>query len=220
MMDSNCKTLQSIQENRLVAIVRNIDPKDIVDVAKALYDGGVRLMEITFNQSSDNCIEMTTQSIRLVKAVLPDQIIVGAGTVMTTFQLIKAYEAGAEFILSPNVDQRIIELTKELGLVSVPGAFSPTEIATAYGYGADIVKLFPAGSLEPGYVKNVTAPVNHIPLMLVGGINEQNMAEYLKIGKMSFGLGSNILRKADIEAHNYSAITELAKKYVRMVRDN
>ncbi len=220
MNDMDNKTIQSIREHRIVAIARNIDPKDMINVAQALYDGNIRLIEITFNQKSDRCIEDTIESIQLVREEFKDKMIVGAGTVMTQLQLVKAYEAGADFILSPNIDKNIIKLSKQLGLVSIPGAFTPTEIVTAYRYGADVVKLFPAGSLDASYVKNIMAPLNHIPLMLVGGIDVHNIADYLKAGVTSFGLGSNILKKEYIKNRNFSAITELAKKYSRMIKDS
>lgn len=215
----NNETLQFIQKNKIVAIARNIDPKDIVDAAQALYDGNIRLMEITYNQKLDRCIEDTTESIRLVREKFNGRMVIGAGTVMTPLQMMKAYEAGAAFILSPNVDETIIKLTKQLGLVSIPGALTPTEIVTAYQYGADFVKLFPAGSLGADYVKNIMGPINHIPLMLVGGIDEQNMKDYLKVGITSFGLGSNILKSEYIKNRNFSAITELAKKYASIIKD-
>lgn len=219
MICMNAETIKFIHKNKIVAIARNIDPKDIVDAAQALYDGNIRMMEITFNQKSDRSIEDTTESIRLIRDKFNDKIVVGAGTVMTQLQLVKAYEAGAKFILSPNIDETIIKLTKQLGLVSIPGAFTPTEIVTAYQYGADFVKLFPAGSLGAGYVKNIMGPINFIPLMLVGGIDEQNMKDYLKIGITSFGLGSNILKSEYIKNRNFSAITELAKNYTSIIKD-
>lgn len=215
----NNETLKFIHKNKLVAIARDIDPKDIVDAAQGLYDGNIRMMEITYNQKSERCIEDTTESIRLVREKFNCRMVIGVGTVLTPLQLMKAYEAGAAFILSPNVDETVIKLTKQLGLVSIPGALTPTEIITAYQYGADFVKVFPAGSLGVDYVKNVMGPINHIPLMLVGGIDEQNMKDYLKVGISLFGLGSNILKSDYIKNRNFSAITELAKKYVDMIRD-
>ena len=130
---------------------------------------------------------------------------------MTEAQLKLAAEAGAEYIISPNVDTAIIRATKAVGLISIPGAFTPSEIAGAYQAGADFVKLFPAGDLGVSYLKAIRAPISHVKLMAVGGINEGNAAAFLKAGAVGLGVGGNLAKRAWIEAGEFDKLTEAAK---------
>lgn len=207
--------LDFIKKYKLVAIARKIAPDVVVRAAEAVRTGGIRCLEITFDQASPSCIEDTSFSIASVKKALGDDVCVGAGTVVTIEQVKAAYEAGADFVLSPDTNPLVIAETKKLGMVSVPGAMTPTEIMSAYNSGADIVKLFPAGFLGIDYYKAVRAPINHVPLMAVGGIDETNVASFFEAGYCSCGIGSNIMKNALIEAGSYEALTLLAEKFVK-----
>lgn len=207
-----------VKKNKLVAILRNVPQEDIVQVADAVVrKGGIRLLEITFNQNREDAVEETTACIRKVKEYVMGDAMVGAGTVLTLEQLEAAYGAGAEFILSPNTDTAIIRRTKELGLGSVPGAMTPSEIVEAYQAGADIVKLFPAGDLSESYIRSVLAPVNHVPLMGVGGVNEDNIRRLEALGMMSFGLGSNIVDKTCVREKNWEEIGRRARNFRKLL---
>ena len=207
-----------VKKNKLVAILRNVPREDIVQVADAVVrKGGIRLLEITFNQNREDAVEETTACIRKVKEYVMGDAMVGAGTVLTLEQLEAAYEAGAEFILSPNTDVAIIRRTKELGLGSVPGAMTPSEIVEAYQAGADIVKLFPAGDLSESYIRSVLAPVNHVPLMGVGDVNENNIRRLEDVGMMSFGLGSNIVDKTCVREKNWEEIGRRARNFRKLL---
>ena len=208
-------TLDFIKKHKLVAIARKIAPVSIVRAAQAVYSGGIRCLEITFDQASLSCIEDTAFSIASVKKALGDDVCVGAGTVVTIEQVKAAHEAGADFVLSPDTNPLVIAETKKLGMISVPGAMTPTEIMYAYNSGADIVKVFPAGFLGLDYYKAVRAPINHVPLMAVGGIDETNVASFFEAGYCSCGIGSNIMKNALIEAGSYEALTLLAEKFVK-----
>jgi 2-dehydro-3-deoxyphosphogluconate aldolase/(4S)-4-hydroxy-2-oxoglutarate aldolase len=210
-------TLNFIKENKLVAIARKVRVEDIVNTAKALYDGGIRLMEITFNQESSNCIEDTVSSIRAVKEALGNRMCVGAGTVITIEQAEAAKEAGADFALAPNTDPDVIGRIKELGMVAVPGAMTPSEIVLAWRSGADIVKLFPANNLGLDYVKAIKGPIGHIPLMAVGGINNSNVSTYLSHGFCSCGIGSCLVRNDLISSGDFDSLRKLADEYVGSV---
>ena len=142
---------------------------------------------------------------------------VGAGTVMTEAQLKLATEAGAEYIISPNVDTAIIRATKAVGLISIPGAFTPSEIAGAYQAGADFVKLFPADCVDLKYIKAVCAPINHIPLLAVSGVTPENLGDYLNAGMAGAGIGSILVTKADVANEDYDAIAQRAARYVAVV---
>lgn len=218
MTERKKEVLDSIRRNRLVVIARDILPEDVLESAKALYKGGIRLMEITFSQETGR-MEATAESIALVRKHLPDDMTVGAGTVLTQEQLVCARDAGAEFILSPGADETVIKLTRAMGLVSIPGALTASEIYEAYAWGADVVKLFPAGVMGTGYLKAVRGPLSHIPLMMVGGISEDNIGEFLKAGAVSFGVGSNILKREYIRNQDYEAVTELARTYLSRIKE-
>ncbi len=217
-MDRRREVLDSIRKNRLVVIARNLTAEEALEAAKALYKGGIRLMEITFSEENER-METTAESIKLIRNSLPEDMIAGAGTVLTQEQLICARDAGAEFILSPGTDERIIRLTKAMGLVSVPGAFTASEIYQAYTWGADIVKLFPAGVEGVAYVKAIRGPLSHIPLMMVGGISEEHLGAFLKAGAMSFGVGGNILKREYMTNQDYGAITKLAERYIEKLKE-
>lgn len=213
-------TLEYIKKYKMIVIMRGVKIKNVIDTAKALYDGGIRLIEVTFNQSSTSCIEDTAKSIRMICEKYDDKICVGAGTVMTVEQVEKAVEAGAKYIISPNTDKRVIERTKQLGALSIPGAFTPTEIVIAHQYGADYVKLFPAGILGTKYIKAVKAPISHIKLMVVGGIDENNIGEFLSTRISGVGVSSSLVNLKLIEEKKYMQLTQLAKKFTKSIGEN
>ena len=136
---------------------------------------------------------------------------------MTAEQVRIAVNAGAEYMISPDASREVIEETGRLGAVSIPGALTPTEVATAYAYGADFVKLFPAGELGLSYIKAIRAPLAHIPMLAVGGVNETNLGEFLGAGLSGFGIGSNIVSKKLIEQGDFAALTALAKQYTEQI---
>ncbi len=201
-----------IEQNRIVAILRKVPLEKAEKTAGALVAGGIRLLEITFDQKAETP-ENTLRSIELAAKRFPE-IAVGAGTVMTTEQARLAKEAGASFILAPNTNVAVIQKAKELGLGAVPGAMTPTEIAAAYEAGADVVKLFPAGDLGIGYLKAVRAPINHIPLIAVGGVDHKNLADFIRAGAIGAGIGSNIVNNQLIAEDRFDELTKLARLYM------
>lgn len=212
--------IQLVLRKKIIAIVRGVDPDDCVKTAKALCDGGIRMIEVTFNQKSGSCIKDTTAAIAAVRAELGNKISVGAGTVVTLEQLEKAHEAGAEYAISPDTNVDVIKRTKELGMVSMPGAMTPTEILEAHEAGADFVKIFPAANFGVSYIKAITAPVNHIPLLAVGGINTENITDYLNIGMAGVGVGGNLANKEWIRNGEFHRIEAAAREYVSIVESN
>lgn len=204
------RELETVLSEKIVAIVRGVYGEDVLRLAEALKEGGIRLMEITFDQASDPM--KTVEAIRLLERNFVGEILPGAGTVMTKEQVTMACEAGAKYIISPNVDEGVISATKELGLLSMPGAMTPTEIAAAYGMGADIVKLFPASALGVSYLRAVKAPLSHIPIMAVGGIDENNAGDFIRAGAAGIGAGGKLVNKALIQDGKFDLITETAKK--------
>ena len=170
-------TLEFIQENKVITICRKVYGEDLLNLAGALKAGGVKLIEVTFDQADPDCIAKTSEAIRSLCEQYGDEMMFGAGTVLTKEQVKAAADAGARYIISPNIDPEVIRYTKELGLVSMPGAMTPSEIISAHNLGADIVKLFPAGYLGFGYIKDILGPISHVKLCATGGVNEANWPE-------------------------------------------
>lgn len=211
------ETLQKIRDKKLIAIVRGIALDQMERLANAFLEGGIELIEVTFNQAKPESWAGTADCIRMLSEQFSGRILPGAGTVMSVEQLKMARDAGAEYIISPNVNADVIKMTKAFGLVSLPGAMTPTEIAAAYEAGADMVKIFPVGQLGPAYIKAVKAPISHIPLLAVGGVNEKNAAEFLKAGAVGLGVGGNLVNKDWIANGEFDKITDAARQYVAAV---
>ena len=207
-------TIADINRYKIIAIVRGVTGDALVKTAEALYEGGIRLLEITFDQTGKISATETADMIADLCRRFAGRMRIGAGTVMTAEQARIAFEAGAEYMISPDTSREVIEETVRLGAVSIPGALTPTEIKAAYDNGADFVKLFPAKIMGTEYVKQIVAPLPHIKLLAVGGIDESNIGEYLKAGCRGFALGAGIAGKDLVAAGNYAAITENAKRYI------
>lgn len=203
-----------IQEEKIISIIRGVALKDMDRTVEALFQGGIRMVEITFNQKAENRLEETAEAIRKVKYLYGNEMVVGAGTVMSVAETEVAVQAGASFLLSPNVDAAVIKKGIELGAEMIPGALTPTEIAYAYQLGAALVKLFPAGNMGIDYARAVMAPVNHVPMIAVGGVNLGNLNKFLQAGFAGVGIGSEITKKPLIEAGEFEQLAELAKQYV------
>lgn len=206
--------LKQIMESKIIAIVRGISSEKIVGLATALTAGGIRCIEVTFDQSSEEKAKDTLVAIRAIKDALGEKVCVGAGTVMTVEQVHQAAAAGAQYMISPNTDPEVIAETKALGLVSIPGAMTPTEAAYAYKCGADIVKLFPAGLLGAAYIKAVKAPLKHIPVTAVGNVNVDNCAEFIQAGACGVGVGGSLVSAQLVDAGRFDEITAIAKSYI------
>ena len=183
-------TLSQITVHKIVAILRGIQADDVLKIAGALCDGGVKIIEVTLN--SPNAL----LAIEQLNSAYGNQLLVGAGTVLDISDAKAAMAAGAKFLISPNVDIAVIKAAKDTGILSIPGAFTPTEIVTAHNNGADIVKVFPAP--DAAYIKNILAPLNHIRLMPTGGINLTNIKAFKDAGATAFGIGSSLVNNQSI----------------------
>lgn len=208
-------TMEWIQTHRIIAIVRGLAPAPMEALTGALLAGGIALVEVTFDQANPESWQGTADSIQRIGKCFAGRVLAGAGTVLTQAQLHMAADAGAHYIISPNADEGVIRETRRLGLVSLPGALTPTEIAFAYGAGAHAVKVFPVGGLGAEYIRAVRAPLSHIPLLAVGGINEDNAAAFLAAGCIGLGVGGNLVHKQWIGAGEWEKITRMAAAYTR-----
>ena len=206
--------IKAIERDKIIVIVRGVEKEKLIPLAEAMYDGGIRLLEVTYDATGKVTTSETAERIRMLAEHFKGRMLIGAGTVLRIEQVEATKKAGGAFIISPNTDAGVIAKTVELDMVSMPGALTPTEATAAHNAGADFVKLFPAGDLGAGYVKAIKAPLSHIKFTAVGGINDTNMKDYIKAGASGFGVGTNIVDKKLLEKDDYLGITELAKKYV------
>lgn len=206
--------IKKIMENKIIAIVRGVEPEKTVKVAKALSDGGITLVEVTFNQKNPALFKDTVTAIKAIKTNCPE-ICVGAGTVLSKEQVDLALSAGAEYIISPDTDDEVIKYTVEKGLVSLPGAYTATEVKKAHQAGADFVKLFPCSDAH--YLKALKAPLSHIKFLAVGGVNVDNASEFIKAGAVGVGVGSSLVKKDWVDGGEFEKITQIAKKFVEKV---
>jgi 2-dehydro-3-deoxyphosphogluconate aldolase / (4S)-4-hydroxy-2-oxoglutarate aldolase len=210
--------LDKITENKIIAVTRGISSDKIIDTVRALMEGGIRLFEVPYNQKSSEEAKDTLNSLRLLKREFGDRICVGPGTVLTVQQVVDAVEVGADYIISPSLDIEVIKKTKNLGKISIPGALTPSEIVTAYNSGADIVKIFPGAIFDVEYIKAITAPLNHIPIIALGGISVDNVDQFIKAGVVGVGIGGNLVDKKKVYAGEFEKITMLAKEYVNKIK--
>ena len=210
--------VEYIKEQGLIVIFRGVDIALVPDLVRAIYAGGVRIVETTFDPSDPDTAEKTAEIIQTIYKTMGDQMLVGAGTVVDETYAVAAKEAGAKFLLSPDTNPDIIRLTKKLGLISIPGALTPTEAMTAYRAGADIVKLFPITKDDLGYLVNITRPLSHIPFLCTGGVNPDTVGSFFTAGACAVGTGISILKPDLIAAKNYEEITRLAAIHVEKVQ--
>ena len=212
------QVIRRIAEERVIAIIRAVEPAQYMKIADALYAGGIRLMEITYDQRDPASFQTVAGAIAAIGEAYGERMLVGAGTV-TSVELVElTARAHGRFIISPDVNAGVIQRTRELDMASLPGAMTPTEVLAAHNAGADFVKLFPAGSLGAGYVKAVRAPISHVKLMAVGGIDENNAGAFLRAGMAGVGVGGMLTNRAWLRAGDYERITEAARRLVEAVR--
>ena len=207
-----------VEQEKVIAIVRGVDPETCLKVAEALYAGGIRLLEVTFPQKTPELFQRTADTIAALKTAFAGRMRIGAGTVLTVEQVDMAAKAGAEYIISPNVDTKVIARTRELGLVSMPGALTPSEVMIAHNAGADYVKLFPIGVMGSAYVKAIMAPISHVKMLAVGNISADNAAEYLKAGVVGLGIGGKLVDKDAIAAGDFEKLTKAAEDLMTAVK--
>ena len=203
-----------IEKNKIIFICRKIYGEELRKLARAMYDGGIRLMEVTFDQADPDCCQKTGQAIRMVDEEFGGRMQFGAGTVLTREQVDAAKDAGAKYIISPNTDEEIIRYTKQLGLVSIPGAMTPSEILAAHDAGADFVKLFPTVYLGLPYLKDIKGPINHVKLLGTGGLTEENLKDYLDMGMAGAGISGRLVDPELRKKNDYAALSRRAAAFM------
>lgn len=198
-----------IAEFRVIAILRGVEATTLDNVADALCHGGVRCVEITMNTPGASAM------IEHVKKTFGNQLLVGAGTVLDTAAAYQAISSGADFILAPTLSIPVIEMCATYGALAVPGAFTPTEILSAWQAGAQLIKVFPVGSVGPGYIKDLLGPLPQIPLLPVGGVNLENAASFRKAGAVAVGVGSALFDPKLARAGDFREITRRSTAFIQ-----
>ena len=183
-------------------------------MAESYFNGGIRFVEVTFNQKVSDTWKDTAEALRSIKARFGADMHVGAGTVLTEEQLGICAEAGGEYMISPNVDEDLIRSCVARDMIAMPGAMTPSEAVSAWNAGAEFIKIFPAGSLGPGYIKALCAPLSHIPFLAVGGISPDNVADFMRAGSVGAGVSGSLSNKEWIAAGDWDKITAVARQLV------
>lgn len=204
--------LQRVLDCGIVAVVRFADPAPLVHVVTALADGGVTVAEVTLT------VPDALDVIRAAKRELGDRVLLGAGTVLDPETARAAILAGAEFIVAPTVNLDVIRLCRRYDKLVMPGAFTPTEVLTAWEAGADIVKVFPAEVVGPAFFRALRGPLPQVKLMPTGGVDLITAAEFLKAGAACLGVGGQLVDAKAVAAGDFTRITTLARQYVEIVR--
>jgi 2-dehydro-3-deoxyphosphogluconate aldolase/(4S)-4-hydroxy-2-oxoglutarate aldolase len=205
-------TLSRILDGGIVAVVRSESSESLVKVVQALAEGGVTAAEITFT------VPDAVEVIRQVRKEVGDAVILGAGTVLDPETARAALLAGAEYLVSPTVNLDVIRLCRRYSKVIMPGAFTPTEVVTAWEAGADVVKVFPADVGGPPYLKALRGPLPQIRLMPTGGVDLNTAEAFLKAGACCLGVGSALVDPKLIAAGQFDRIRDLAAQYSAVVR--
>lgn len=211
-------SIELLKKHRFVGILRHIRPEVALPAAQAMYEGGIRIFEITFDPSRATTAQETGSIIRQLREHFGTDVSVGAGTVLCVEHAQVAWEAGAQFIVAPNTDEQVIAFTKKKGLLSIPGAYTPTEIMRAYQLGADVVKIFPILPDGEGYLKNVISPLSHIPFMVTGGINPNTVEKFLATGATALAAGVTIVTPELAEKGDLDTIRENARRHTEKIR--
>lgn len=204
--------LQRVLDTGIVSIIRAKSGEQLVNVAKALYEGGIDVIEVTFT------VPGVLDIIAAVKKELGSKILLGAGTVLDTETARAAILAGAEFIVTPTVNPEVIKLCNRYSKVIMPGGFTPTEVLTAWDAGADIVKVFPAEIGGPALLKAIAGPLPQVRLLPTGGVTLETLPSFIKAGACAVGLGSALVEAKAVESGDMARIRSLAEQYVALLK--
>lgn len=204
--------LRRVHDCGIVAVVRSTESAPLVDVCRALVDGGIDVAEITFT------VPDALDVLKATRKALGDRILLGAGTVLDAETARAAFLAGAEYLVSPTLDLDVIRMARRYGKLVMPGCFTPTEALQAWQAGADIIKVFPAELLGPGFFKAMRGPLPQIRLMPTGGVDLKTAHSFLEAGACCLGLGSQLIDPKAVAARQFDTISETARKYRDIVK--
>ncbi|WP_033542537.1 bifunctional 4-hydroxy-2-oxoglutarate aldolase/2-dehydro-3-deoxy-phosphogluconate aldolase [Planococcus sp. CAU13] len=204
--------IEKLKAATIIPVLRKVPYEKSFEIVQALYDGGIRVIEVTMESDRADLI------IREALEVFGDKMLIGAGTVLTIEDCDRAIEAGAQFIVSPALDEAVVTRAAELGIPVIPGVFTPSEMLRAHQAGAVMVKLFPSSVLGPAFIKDVKGPLSHIEIMTTGGITIDTAKSYLDAGAIAVGAGSALLRKDLIAESDWTGLAKEVEKWLEMTR--
>jgi 2-dehydro-3-deoxyphosphogluconate aldolase/(4S)-4-hydroxy-2-oxoglutarate aldolase len=208
MSSSNCKTVfKAIGEFGAVLVVRCETEEEAVNGVRAVMEGGLRAVEVTFTVPGAPAV------IRRIRHEFGDSLLLGAGTVLTPEQAEDAVDAGALYLIAPNTDEKVIGAAKRLGVPVIPGAFTPTEVCRAWDLGADAVKIFPASLGGPSYIKALRAPLPNIPMIPTGGVDERTVGDFFSAGAYAVGVGGALFDRKRLQVKDWAGMTDVAKRF-------
>jgi len=210
-MIKRSQIIEAIKENKIIAIVRGVEASTAIKIAETLYSGGIKLIEVTFNTPG------AADMIAIIKKAMGGKMYVGSGTVLDSETAKTAIDSGAEFILSPSLDEGMISTCNRYGKVAIPGIATPTEAVKAMQLGADLIKLFPAAELGHHYLKSIKGPLDHIEIIAVGGINLDNAKIFIDAGAVALGIGSSLVDKKLVAVADFQTIEKRAKLFVQSI---
>ena len=206
-------TLATLHDVGIVPVIRASSPEKAIKIVEAIRSGGVNVFEITMT------VPGAIGVIQQLHDHYGEQALLGAGTVLDAATARQAVQAGASFVVGPSLDLGVIEACKQLGVAVCPGALSPTEVVAAWRAGADVVKIFPCGNVGGAdYIKALKAPLPQIEMMPTGGVDLSTAADFIKAGSFCLGVGAALVDKQAVEQGNYPALTDLARKFVEIIR--
>jgi 2-dehydro-3-deoxyphosphogluconate aldolase / (4S)-4-hydroxy-2-oxoglutarate aldolase len=203
-----------LEESRIVAILRRREPGAAVATAEALASGGIGTLEVTCDSPG------ATDMIGAISRALGDRVLVGAGTVLDAATAQAALDAGARFLVSPHIDADLVSSFTRRGVPWIPGAFTATEVLLAWRAGAVVVKLFPAGSVGPGYIKDLLGPLRDVPLLPTGGVTLENAASFLQAGAWGLGMGSALVSPTMVSEGRFDELQDRARRLTQTLADS
>lgn len=204
--------IEKLKAATIIPVLRKVPYEKSKEIVQALYDGGIRVIEITMESDRAELI------IREAIEIFGDRMLVGAGTVLTVDDCDHAIGAGAQFIVSPALDEAVVAYAAEQGVPVIPGVFTPSEMLRAHQAGAAMVKLFPSSVLGPAFIKDVKGPLSHIEIMTTGGITMDTAKSYLDAGAIAVGAGSALLRKDLIAQSDWTGLAKEVEKWLETSR--
>ncbi|MCP1224002.1 bifunctional 4-hydroxy-2-oxoglutarate aldolase/2-dehydro-3-deoxy-phosphogluconate aldolase [Sebaldella sp. S0638] len=199
-----------MEKSKITGILRGIRKEDILKVGEILIKYNIKDFEVTYNTKD------SLEIVKMLKKEFPDARI-GMGTILSADDLKKAEEAGAEFILTPSVNEEVLKYSRERNIDIIPGVFSPSEVALALRYGFNYLKLFPAIDLPDSYIKNLKGPFDNVEFMAVGGVEKGNITDFFRAGFVSVGMGSSLIKKAYLENQDWESMGKHAKEIKNIV---
>ncbi len=202
------KVYELIRRKKIIAIARGVDSQNIIAIADALLAGGVKILEVTCNTAG------VFDLIRTLCEKFGDKMTIGAGTVVSTELCEKSVEAGAKYIIAPDVNTEVIDYCVKRDIAVLPGAATATEILTAKRHGAKMVKIFPAAAIGIDYIKQLRGPIDDIDFVAVGGVRPENIEDFLSAGCVAIGVGGSVIRPEFVKKKDWPAITNLTREYV------